>query len=127
MTTLHLIAQYDGWIFSNTGKTVRKKGGTTRRTTDLHYLTSWQWLMPVYIKLCSECSGEEMKVVQSAILLGDIEVAGEGCGKIIQNQNYACENQNKTNCRPPGEPGPNGLLQAEGSQNNLQDNNLSAF
>lgn len=123
--TLHLIATYDGWIFSNAGNTVRKKNGRTRRVKDLHYLTSWQWLMPVYIRLCSEYSGEMMKTVQSAILLDDIEVAGEVCAKLIQNQNYACENQNKTNCCPPGEPGPDGLLQAEGSQNNLQDNNLS--
>lgn len=102
MTTLHLIAAYDGWIFSASGNTATKgRNGTTRRVTDLHYLTSWQWLMPVYIKLCGEYSGELMKVVQSAILLGDIEVAGEGCKKIIQNQKYACENQNKT-CCPPG-------------------------
>lgn len=82
--TLRLIATYDGWIFSASGNTVRKKNGRTRRVGDLHYLTSWDWLMPVYIKLCSECSGDTMKVVQSAILLGDIEVAGEGCGRVIE-------------------------------------------
>lgn len=85
--TLHLIATYDGWIFSASGNTVRKKNGRTRRATDLHYLTSWKWLMPVYIRLCSEYSGELMKVLQSAILLDDIEVAGEVCGRVINNLN----------------------------------------
>lgn len=82
---LRHLAEFDGWIFSASGSTCQKgRNGTARRLTDLHY-DRWEWIMPVYAKLCASCSVEHqdlMKAIQSAILLNDIEVAGELCGKM---------------------------------------------
>jgi len=57
--------------------------------------------MPVYSKLCAKCTKEHrdiMKAIQSAILLNDIEVAAELCGRlageITKTMNH--ENQNCT-------------------------------
>jgi hypothetical protein len=87
MTTSHrAIAEFDGWIFTSSGKFATKgRNGTNRRLSDLHY-DRWEWLMPVFIKLCHECRvehREDMMKIHSAILLGDKEMAGELMGRLI--------------------------------------------
>jgi hypothetical protein len=87
MTSAHrAIAEYDGWIFSASGNSVQKgRNGTNRRLTDLHYNTRWEWTLPVYTRLCVECGDhrEEMMKIQSAILLGDVEMVCELMGRLI--------------------------------------------
>lgn len=86
MTPTQAVAEYDGWIFSNTGQSaIKGRNGTNRRLTDLHYKDEWRWLMPVYMKLCVSHGEhrESMMKIQSAILLGDIEIACELMGKLI--------------------------------------------
>jgi hypothetical protein len=85
MTLTRAIAEYDGWIFSATGNSVQKgRNGTNRRLTDLHY-DRWEWILPVYSRLCVECGDhrECMVKIQSAILLGDKEMVVELMGKLI--------------------------------------------
>jgi hypothetical protein len=83
---IRALAEYDGWIFTSSGKFATKgRNGTNRRLSDLHY-DRWEWLYPVYLKLCKCCGAEHregMIKVQSAILLGDKEMAGELMGKLI--------------------------------------------
>lgn len=85
---LRSLAEFDGWIFTNTGKNCQRgRNGTNRRLTDLHYHDRWDWIMPVYTKLCAIAGKEHqgaLKAIQSAILLNDIEVAGELCGKMAE-------------------------------------------
>jgi hypothetical protein len=87
-STLRHLAEYDGWIFSTSGQTAQKgRNGTARRLTDLHYHDQWEWIMPVYSKLCAMATVEHRNLfiaIQSAILLNDIEVAGELCGKLAK-------------------------------------------
>jgi hypothetical protein len=82
---LRSLAEFDGWIFSSTGNTAQRgKNGSVRRLTDLHY-DRWTWIMPVYFKLCEKFAGDlRLKNIQSAILLGDIEVVGELCGRMVE-------------------------------------------
>jgi hypothetical protein len=85
MTPTRAIAEYDGWIFSATGHTaIKGRNGSARRLTDLHY-DRWDWLMPIYSRLCAECGNhwDSMMKIQSAILLGDKEMVGELMGKLI--------------------------------------------
>jgi len=88
------IAEYDGWIFSASGNSVQRgKNGTNRRLSDLHY-DRWEWLLPVYNKLCVEAMEyrEDMMKVQSAILLGDKEMAGELMGRVINKiKKFKCQ------------------------------------
>jgi hypothetical protein len=80
---LHSLAQYDGWTFSATGNTAIKKNGTTRRLSDLHY-DRWSWLMPVYGRIATEFAGDKRLIaIHSAVLLGDIEMVGELCGRVV--------------------------------------------
>jgi hypothetical protein len=83
---LRSLAEFDGWIFSASGNTAQKgRNGSARRLTDLHYHDKWEWLFPVYMKLCGLCvERESMVTIQSAILLNDIEVAGELCGRAAE-------------------------------------------
>jgi hypothetical protein len=87
MTSAHrAIAEYDGWIFSATGNSVQKgRNGTNRRLAALHYNTRWEWLLPVYTRLCVQCSDhrECMMKIQSAILLEDKEMVCELMGRLI--------------------------------------------
>jgi hypothetical protein len=79
------LAEYDGWIFSESGNSVQKgRNGTNRRLTDLHY-DRWEWLLPVYNKLCVEAMEhrEDMMKIHSAVSLGDKEMAGELMGRLI--------------------------------------------
>lgn len=103
---LRHLAEYDGWIFSASGNTAQKgKNGTARRLTDLHYHDKWEWVMPIYTKLCIRFAGDDrLKNIQSAILLSDIEVVGELCGKMVKTMSH--ENQN---CKA-GEPGADGAI-----------------
>jgi hypothetical protein len=85
MTTTRAIAEYDGWIFSASGNSVQRgKNGTNRRLSDLHY-DRWEWLLPVYMKLCVRHGEhrEQLMKIHSAILLGDKEMACELMGKLI--------------------------------------------
>jgi len=85
MTPTRAIAEYDGWIFSASGNSVQRgKNGTNRRLSDLHY-DRWEWLLPVYNKLCVDAMEyrEDMMKIQSAILLGDKEMACELMGRVI--------------------------------------------
>lgn len=102
---LRHLAEFDGWIFSASGSTCQKgKNGTARRLTDLHY-DRWEWIMPVYTKLCVKFAGDaRLKNIQSAILLDDIEMVGELCGRMVKSIDH--ENQNCTT----GEPGANGAV-----------------
>jgi hypothetical protein len=82
---IRTLAEYDGWIFTNSGNFATKgRNGTNRRLTDLHY-DRWEWLMPLYLKLCVEAMEyrEDMMKIQSAILLGDKEMVAELMGKLI--------------------------------------------
>lgn len=83
---LRHLAEFDGWIFSASGNTAQRgRNGTARRLTDFHYHDRWEWIMPVYSKLCARCTAahkELMKSIQSAILLNDKEIAAELCGKL---------------------------------------------
>lgn len=85
---LRHLAEFDGWIFSASGQTAQRgKNGTARRLTDFHYNDKWEWIMPAYMRLCGRCGKEHresMVAIQSAILLNDIELAGELCGKLAQ-------------------------------------------
>ena len=85
---LRHLAEFDGWIFSATGNTAQRgRNGTARRLSDLHYHDQWEWIMPVYEKLCAACSAEHrelMIAIQSAINLVDKEMAGELCGKMVE-------------------------------------------
>lgn len=85
MTPTRAIAEYDGWIFSATGNSAQRgRNGSNRRLSDLHY-DRWEWLLPVYMKLCVRHGEhrEEIMKIQSAILLNDIEMAGELMGRLI--------------------------------------------
>ena len=49
-----LIAEFMGWSFSKSGKTARigkGKGTSAYRLKDLHFSTSYDWLMPVVEKI----------------------------------------------------------------------------
>lgn len=86
MTPFRAIAEYDGWIFSVTGHTaIKGRNGSSRRMKDLHYSDRWDWLMPIYSRLCVECGEhrEELRNIQSAILLNDKEMACELMGRLI--------------------------------------------
>lgn len=103
---LRHLAEYDGWIFSASGNTAQRgRNGTVRRLTDLHYHDRWEWVMPVYQKLCIKFAGDDrLKNIQSAILLSDIEVVGELCGRMVKSMIH--ESQNRT----IGEPGAHGAI-----------------
>lgn len=102
---LRSLAEYDGWIFSASGNTaIKGRNGTARRLSDLHY-DRWEWLFPVYTKLCEQFAGDpRLKNIQSALLLSDIEAVGELCGRMAKPMNY--ERQNCTT----GDPGANGAV-----------------
>jgi hypothetical protein len=79
------LAEYDGWIFTSSGNFATKgRNGTNRRLSDLHY-DRWDWLLPIYNKLCVEAMEyrEDMMRIHSAIMLGDKEMAGELMGRVI--------------------------------------------
>lgn len=80
---IRLLAEFDGWIFSASGRNcIRGRNGTNRRLSDLHY-DRWEWLFPVYSKLCRRIADKgRMVAIQSAINLGDNEMAAELCGKL---------------------------------------------
>lgn len=47
-----LLAEFDGWIISSSGKTYRKSNQEAPyRSKDIHYFTSWDWLIPVVQKI----------------------------------------------------------------------------
>lgn len=81
--TLRHLAEFDGWIFSASGNSCQRgRNGTNRRLSDLHY-DRWEWLFPAYLKLCRRVTDKGLMVaIQSAINLGDIEMAGELCGRL---------------------------------------------
>lgn len=84
---LRSLAEYDGWIFSASGNTAQRgRNGTARRIADLHY-DQWEWIMPVYTKLCVRFAGDtRLKNIQSALLLSDIEAVGELCGRMVEGE-----------------------------------------
>jgi hypothetical protein len=63
-----LIAEFDGWKYSKSGKTVRKTANPNSpyRLKDIQYHSSWAWLMPVVEKIEKEDFGFKMcrKVVE---------------------------------------------------------------
>lgn len=83
---LRHLAEFDGWIFSASGNSCQRgRNGTARRLTDLHYHDKWEWVMPLYAKLCGLCvDRKRMVAIQSAILLNDIEMVGELCGRVVE-------------------------------------------
>jgi len=47
-----LIAEFMGWKYSKSGKTVRRSSHSSpRRLKDIQYHSSWDWLMPVGKKI----------------------------------------------------------------------------
>lgn len=47
-----IIAEFDGWFYSKSGKTVRKNTYTSPyRLKDIRYNVSYDWLMPVAKKI----------------------------------------------------------------------------
>jgi len=83
---LRHLAEFDGWIFSNTGQSCQRgRNGTNRRLTDLHYHDRFEWLFPAYLKLCKRvvCK-HQLVAIQSALNLGDIEIAAELCGRLAE-------------------------------------------
>lgn len=89
-----LIAEFDGWKYSKSGKTVRKGGPYTSpyRLTDIKFHSSWDQLMPVAKKIIetTPLRGKamahinKMERVVSALMTADFEKVYVACIVFIQ-------------------------------------------